>query len=712
MKWVKRAFAALAALVVVIGAAGFFWLRTSLPQIDGEIRVAGLGAPVEIIRDRNAIPHIRARSETDAYLALGFVHAQDRLFQMEFMRRVGAGRVSEIVGARTLGLDRLMRTLGIYRLAEASLKHLSPPVRAALEAYASGVNAYLETRTGAPPPEFAVLAFRPEPWRPVDSIVWSRLMAMRLSGNWRTEALRAALAGRLDAGRIAELGPSDDARAPPTLAQSGLAGRFAALLEGWPEMLSPITASNSWGVSGARSVTGKPILANDTHLGFRAPNLFYLARVEAPGLAVTGATVPGVPFTILGHNGRIAWGLTTTESDTQDLFVERLDAADPERYETPDGMRRFERRDETIVVRGEDDVAIVVRRSRHGPIVSDVYPSIAGITEPGHVIALAAAALRDDDRTVEAVYHLNRARDWPGFRKALGDFHSPQQNITYADVDGNLGFIAPARVPIRKRGNGAAPVPGWTGEYDWTGFIPYDDLPRSLNPPSGRIVNANNRIVTDSYPFFLGHGGTPGYRARRIHDLLDTSPRQSPATSAAMQLDKLSLMARDLAPVMTRITPSGERARRAVAAIKRWNGEMDRSAAEPLIFTAWLRELNRALYADELGPAFAYYWRLRPVFVRRALTGRTRWCDDTTTRETETCDQLLERSLERALRDLAMCRKNEARPETIKHSCRAQGAQNGAYGGKSHRRMAYGHGHSRRMRRAYRVGRVDSAIRA
>ena len=662
MKWIKRGSAAVAVLIIVVGGAAFLWLRTSLPQIDGEIRLPGLRAAVEVIRDRNAIPHIRAQSDHDAYLALGFVHAQDRLFQMEFMRRIGAGRASEIIGARTVAIDRLMRSLGLYRLAEQSWRRLSAPARAALEAYSAGVNAYMATRSGALPPEFVFLSFTPEPWRPADSIVWTRIMAMRLTGNWRTEALRAHLAGRLDQARIDELWPVDGDQAPPTMVSArhdgpirlpGIQSQLANLLNGWPDVLRPITASNSWGVSGAATATGKPILANDTHLGYRAPNLFYLARLEAPGFTVSGATAPGVPFTILGHNGRIAWGLTTTESDTQDLFVERLDPADKDRYQTPDGMRRFEKREEIIRVRGADDVAFVVRQSRHGPIISDVYPSIRGITQPGHVIALAAAALRPDDRTIEAAYHLNRALDWPSFRDALRHFHSPQQNILYGDIDGNLGMVAPARVPIRGRRNGDMPAPGWTGEYDWNGFIPFDDLPQSFNPPAGRLVNANHPTVTESYPYHLGHGGTPGYRARRIHDLLDATARHAPETFAAMQSDRVSMMARDLAPLMTHIKPKRERARRAVEAIARWNGEMDRSLSEPLVFTAWLREFNRGLYADELGTAFAHYWRLRPIFVRRALTGRTAWCDDTTTGRNETCDQVLEQSLERALDDLA-----------------------------------------------------------
>ena len=269
MKWIKRGSLAVAALIVVIAGAGFLWLRTSLPTVDGEVRLPGLGATVEIIRDRDAVPHIRAKSERDAYMALGFVHAQDRLFQMEFMRRLGAGQISEVMGARAIGLDRMMRTLGLYRLAEESWEHLSPATRSALEAYADGVNAFLETRTGALPPEFTFLAFDPAPWRPADSIVWSRIMAMRLTGNWRREALRARLSARLGPARMEELWLDGVSQAPPTMALSRsdwperVRAQFASLIDGWPDALAPATASNSWGLSGETTTTGKPILATD-----------------------------------------------------------------------------------------------------------------------------------------------------------------------------------------------------------------------------------------------------------------------------------------------------------------------------------------------------------------------------------------------------------------------------------------------------------------
>lgn len=655
MKWVRRAAAALALAAAVAGGAGYLWLRSSLPQVGGQIRAPGLDAPAEIVRDRNGAAHIRAETEAGAYYALGFVHAQDRLFQMEFMRRLGRGRLSEVAGRAALPTDRMMRTLGISRLADASYALLSAPARAAVDAYSAGVNGYLATRTGALPPEFQLLRFAPEPWDPRDSLLWGRMMAMRLSGNWRDEALRASLAARLPPARLDQLWPAGRGEAPPTtLAGAAPPRTFAGLLRHWPQEMSPLTASNSWGLDGSRTPSGKPLLANDTHLGYRAPGVWYLARLEAPGLTLAGATAPGVPFTILGHNGRIAWAMTTTGSDTQDLFVERVDPRDAGRYLTPDGSRPFVLRRETIRVRGGADEAFEVRETRHGPVISDAIPSLAG---PGAAasrpVALAATALRADDRTAEAIYRLNRARDWAGFRDALRLLHAPQQNVTYADVEGNLGFLAPARVPIRRRGSGRSPAPGWTGDHDWIGFVPFEHLPRLYNPRSGRIVNANHRVVSDAYPYFLGEGDAPGYRARRIHQLLDAPAAHGVGAARAAQLDRVSLMARALLPLMRGVDAGPAPRRALLAALGRWDGEMARERPEPLIFVAWLRALNRALFADELGDRFDDYWGLRPVAVHRALTENRVWCDDAATGAVETCEERIALALDEAIDELA-----------------------------------------------------------
>ena len=650
--WLRRIAAGLAVLLVAVAGGAWLLVDSALPRTEGTVGLAGLAAPVSVLRDRHGIPRIAAASERDAYFALGFVHAQDRFFQMEFMRRMGAGRLSEVIGASTLPLDRWMRVLGLYRLAEESLKRLSPPVVESLEAYAAGVNAYLASHAGLVSVELALLFATPEKWRPADSLVWARLMGMRLSGNSRGEMLRARLAGILPPERIDELWPDSAADAPPTIAALGGASQFARLLAAWPEAIAPVAASNVWAVAGPHTETGSPILANDPHLGFRAPGLWYLARIETPTLTVAGATVPGVPMTILGHNGTVAWGMTTTDSDTQDLFVERVDPGDPDRYLTPEGSRPFEVRVERIAVRGGDEVTLAVRSTRHGPVISDVDDKAAAVAEPGHVVALAAAALREDDMTGEAVWRLNRARSWEDFDRALAFFHAPHQNVVYADTAGTIGIVAPGRVPIRRAGDGRYPVPGWTGEHDWTGFIPHAALPRLRNPEGGRIVNANHRVVGPGYPYRLGHGDTPPYRTRRIHDLLDAGASRTPAGAGAMQNDAVSLAARALLPEMLRAARATGAHADTLARLGGWDGTMDRRLAEPLVFVAWLRALNRRLYADETGAAFPGLWRLRPVFVLETLKRGAAWCDDVATPPRETCPEIVGEALDDALAEL------------------------------------------------------------
>jgi penicillin amidase len=661
LRWTKRLVAVLVVLLVLVGVAGYFWLRTSLPQTSGTIVVQGIEKPVEIVRDANAVPHIFAESDNDAYFALGYVHAQDRFWRMEVQRRLGAGRLSEVVGRSALRFDKFARTLGLYRRAKAALPHLSPDVRAALDAYSAGVNAWLASHGGALPPELELLRIRPEPWQPADSLVWGRLMSQQLSGSWFGELQRARVAARIGADKLADLWPPYPGDAPVTIT-AALGTELAALAQlpldalaaALPRELIGPGASNEWALSGRLTATGRPILANDPHLGLSAPALWYLARIEAPGLSVTGATVPGVPFTLLGHDRAIAWGFATSYIDTDDLFIEKLDANDPNRYVTPDGTQPFVARQEVIAVRWDDPVTIVVRETRHGPVISDALPpGDAAAAGPGYVLALSATWLRDDDRTAEAIYRLNRAQNWDGFTAALRLFDSSAQNIAYADIAGNIGLYMPAEIPIRKSGNGFLPVPGWSGDYDWIGVVPFDERPHSYNPPSGRLINANNKIAGDSYPFFLTNEWGDYLRARRIAALLNTDGQQSLATSAMLQADAVSPMARDLLPLMITVPPANDRARHALALLKAWDGTMDRNRPEPLIFMAWLRELNRLLYADELGDLFPSYWDYRPEVVRLILTERRDWCDDVRTPAKESCEDRIAAALVAALDTLA-----------------------------------------------------------
>lgn len=609
-----------------LGAGGgYLWLRTGLPRTEGTLVLEGPLAPVEIRRDDKGIPHIRAADAHDAYFALGFVHAQDRLWQMDMMRRFGAGRLSEVVGARALDTDRLMRTLGVYRLAERAVDQLDDDTRASLAAYAQGINAFLATRRGALPPEFLALGYAPEPWRPADSVVWGKLMAMRLSGDWRGELLRARLAKRIGRDKVDALWPPDAGNSPTIRDSARRLDGGDPILAALSESLLGSGASNMWALAGAQTETGRPILANDPHLGANLPSQWYLARLETPDWTLAGATAPGVPFLILGRNRRIAWGFTSSQADVEDLFIETQAPDDPNAYLTPDGPKPFETQEERIRVKDADDVVITVRATRHGPVISDV---LAEKDRPGGtILALSAPYLMEPDRSAAAVLGLNKAQSWDDVLGALQSFDSLQQNVFYADRDGNIGFIAPGRVPIRRSGDGFFPADGASGDGDWVGFIPYDKLPQTYNPSSGRLANANNRPVGRDYPYYLAREWEEPYRYDRIIELLDAKPKQTAADSAAMQADILSPLAREFLPLLiARAEPGDDRSGPLLKTLAAWDGRMERGRSEPLIFVAWLRALTQTLFEQTLGPDFGAFWGLHPRLLRAALAGQSAWC--------------------------------------------------------------------------------------
>jgi len=639
------------ALVVLAGLSGVFWLRTSLPDTTGTVQLTGIQSSVVIARDRDGVPHIRAETDADAYFALGYVHAQDRFWQMETMRRFGAGRLSEVMGEATLGTDKWMRALGLYRLAQDQIGTLDEPVRRALEAYARGVNGWLEHRSGLPSLEFAGFRYTPEPWRVADSLVWGKIMATRLAGNFRTEIFRSLIAKRVTPERIGELWPAYPADAPITITGSLSEHVLDGLssLSPWPAG-RPKGASNFWVLGPGKTDTGGAILANDPHLGFSAPIMWYLARLKTPTLNVAGATVPGVPFHILGTNGVIAWGVTSTEADMEDLFVEKLSADDPTRYVTADGDAAFESHRETIKVKGMADQNLIIRHSRHGPVLSDLRSDLRTLGEDGHVVALSATYLLPSDRTFGAFFYLNRAKDWQTFQHGLRRVQGPVLNFVYADVNGNIGYRTAGKVPVRAKGSGMVPSLGWRGDMDWQGFIPFDDMPSLFNPLPSLILNANNRVVGNDYPYFISHDWAARYRADRISQGLSTSGRISLKQVEALQNDVVSLMARDLLPRLLNMTvPEHEAEKTALTLLEKWDGSMARDRTEPLIFSTWVLELNKRIYADELGNLTSGYLKMRPRFLKSVLSRRTRWCDDITTEKTEDCALVVSQALRRTI---------------------------------------------------------------
>ncbi|MCZ6840952.1 MAG: penicillin acylase family protein [Alphaproteobacteria bacterium] len=645
--------------VIVITVGGAVVLETTVPDYGGRDSIPQLGGQVTVIRDANAVPHIFADSPLDAYRALGYLHAQDRFFQMELARRIGTGRLSELVGATGLRIDRFMRTLGIGRLAEAAVINMAPATLETLDAYTEGVNAWLQSPHTGRPPELIFLGVTPEPWRAADSAIWGRLMALLLSGNWTDELLRAQLASRLDAQQIDDLWPGEPSDSPTTLASvAGLIRQidFAGIERAIPDFLFQASASNQWVVDGNRSATGKPMLANDPHLGFMAPGMWYLARIVTPTFSGAGATLPGQPFFAVGHNSSLAWGFTTTHADTQDLFIERLNPDDPSQYLVPGGSLPFETRQEVISVRFRSEPEILtVRSTRHGPVISDLSVTAASVAPAGHVVALAFPALRPDDRTADALFGINRAKTRSELMTALALFHSPMQNLVYAFTNGDIGFVAPARVPIRRSGDGRTPVPGWSGNYDWEGFVPFAELPQRHNPSTGWIANANNRVVGKDYPHLITPDWPEGYRAQRITTLLDQTAKHDSDSFALMQGDIVSPAAQQLTPLLLRhlAPPVDPIARTAAALLADWDGAMARSQPQPLIFTAWLRSLGSQLYGDELGPMASRYGGIRPRVLQRMLNSRTQWCDDIDTPAIEDCTATVSTAFEKAIGELS-----------------------------------------------------------
>ncbi|MBK1664157.1 penicillin amidase [Rhodospirillum rubrum] len=682
--WMLRLGLGAVALGLVAALVLGLALTGSLPRTSGRIEVAtggalpvddperpgsftawgGLSAPIDIIRDRYAIPTIRAANDRDAAFALGVVHAQDRLWQMEGMRRLGAGRMAELLGPRALPIDRFMRTLGLHALAAETYRRMPADERAVMEAYCAGVNQIIGAKWTIPPPEFLMLLTRPEPWRPADSLVWGRLMGLWLSADWQEELVRAALAKSLSPERLKSLWPafgrSDVAARPAAAPLSGEAA--LALLAAFPKALAPTLASNAWAVGGDKTASGQPLLASDPHLGFQAPIQWYLARIETPDRTLTGATFPGVPLTVIGTNGHVAWGLTTTHSDTMDLFVERV--VDADHYLTENGPEPWLRRTETIAVRGAPSETLEVRASRHGPVISDVLPaasadlSHAALGE-GEALTLAATALRPDDQTALALRALNRARTADEVRKAARGFQSPQQNLIYATAEGAIGRLSPGLTPLRAGGPGLLPQMGWTSASRWTGYIPFDDLPAEADPASGFVYNTNSAIVGEDYPHYLIDAWPGEDRAARLARLLAYRDDHGPRDMALYQLDTVSHAMETLLPRLldfpAALRPAGSAVARAHALLADpgWSFDMGAHRTEPLIATAWLVAVNRLLFAPAMGPAFAAWERLDPAVLHRALDGAGSWCDPAADAEGLTgCDRLKAQALAEALSGL------------------------------------------------------------
>jgi penicillin amidase len=692
--------ATLVAALLVATVAAYEYVRRSLPRVDGTATVSGIAAPVDIVRDRDAIPHIYARSRRDALFGLGWVHAQDRLWQMEFQRRVGFGRLSEIFGPATIPQDRFLRTVGFGRAARAAWDRLPRDAREDIDAYVAGVNAFIESHRGSGlPPEFTLLRAEPEPWTGPDVLVWVKMMAWNLSRNYSSELLRLELQSAVGPARAAELLPpypvdglsiltardltwmpqrdrprrtsppgSPDLE-PPVRFFSALTAGLSGLPDVRRFLLGGATTdalgSNNWVVDGTLTASGHPLLANDPHLDAHIPSTWYLAEVSAGDFDVMGATLPGTPAVAIGRNRSIAWGETNVGADVEDLYRETLDATG----RSAEFRGRFEPLrilHESIGVKGGEPVALEVRVTRHGPLLSDAINANnaeavrAPEGPPLPPLALRWTALDPDDTTIVCFLQLNQARNWEEFTDALRQFVVPSQNFVYADVQGHIGYYAPGRVPVRAAGDGTLPVDGAAGDAEWTGWIPFDELPHTFDPPEHMIVTANDRPAPADYPHLVGVEWTEPFRARRITDLLRAKTGLTPDDFAAIQADRLSLHADSLLPLLlSRTTARTAAGAEALRRLTVWDRRATADSAGALLFQAWFHHLVPAIIGDELGDRILgdYVAADRTSFVARFLANvlnapSSPWCDDVRTPAAETCAERVSVALESAVADL------------------------------------------------------------
>jgi penicillin G amidase len=697
----------LSLLIVAMLAAGavvyaYLIARSALPQLDGSLQVKGLSATVKVTRDGHGVPTIEAATLEDLFLAQGYITAQDRLWQMDIMRRFGAGELSEVLGEDTLKIDREQRILGLRAAATKSLQMASARDRSYFEAYARGVNAFIETHGGRLPIEFRILKYRPKPWQPEDSIVIANQMVKDLNYYTFGDTLaREKILAKLGPELTADLyvnrswhdrpptvmredltdqenqGDSDDEDDDEDGPDNSVTRQQGSAGEVWARHTpEAVNGSNDWVVSGAHTVTGKPLLSNDMHLGHQMPNLWYEAHLEAGNLDVAGVTLPGMPYVIVGHNQRVAWGFTNVGPTVTDAFIENFNGQGE--YQTPQGWQRPDHRAEVIHVKGKPDVTVDVKITRHGPIITDILP---GETRQ---VALRWT-LYDGLRMV--FFDVDAAQNWEEFRKAFSQLDAPGQNVVYADVDGNIGYQATGHVPIRAAGDGSLPVSGADDAHEWKGYIPFDKLPSIYNPASGVIATANGRITPDAYPYSISAHWEAPWRAERIYHVLESGRKFAAADMLALENDihsenELYVAERFVYAIDHASKPSA-RAKQAADLMRNWDGRMLASLAAPTIAVRSAQELKRLLLEPRLGPApedpkyleeglswKTYHWQMQTVWLQNILLHQPkRWLPE----KYPSYDELLTAAVEAAVngpsvpQDLASWRWGDFNAVEIDH---------------------------------------------
>jgi penicillin amidase len=680
LKWLLRAAGGLVALALVAVVIVYMLLARSLPDYDKRLAVEGVSDPVEIVRDNANVPHIFGESDADTFFGLGYAHAQDRLWQMTMMRRTVQGRLSEVFGPRTVKIDTTLRRFDLYNLARASVAAQDAKTLAALKAYSDGVNARLteinREALGRGAPEQFMFNAPVAPWQPADSIALIKLMAVQLSGHLSEEVLRARVSLALeDENRLDDLlpdAPGGGIAALPDYASLVPGAKFGHTAEAEPPVhpLSPFKerafagASNAWAAAPDRAASGGTLLANDPHLGFSAPSIWYLARLELETGGVIGGTIPGIPAILTGRSARLGWGLTSSYLDDQDVFIERLNPDDPNQYLTPDGWAPFRSARSIVEVKDADPVTLTLRWTENGPVLPGSHYNLGEVTPRGHVAAVSWTALSGEDTTMTAAMRLMQAQSVTEALEGTRLFVAPSQNLTVADETGialNLIGAMPRR-DARHESEGRMPARGWIAENRWQGMLPTAANPEFIDPSGGILGNTNNKIVDRPFPMHVSHNWGDTQRIHRWRELMQRREVHTRDSFIEAQLDTVSFTARSLLPLIGadlwftgEAAPEGtpERLRqRALELLADWNGEMNEHLPEPLIYAAWMRSLMKRLIEDDLGPLVRDFDHPEPVFIERVfrdVDGASAWCDVRHSAARETCTDIARMALDDAL---------------------------------------------------------------
>ena len=679
-RWLLRLFVGLIVLGLLAIGIFYYFLSRSLPDYNATYALDGIAAPVEIVRNNNDVPHIFGATDADTFFALGFAHAQDRLWQMTMLRRTAQGRLSEIFGPRTLKIDELMRRLDIYTLSLSSVDAQDAPTKTALVAYAAGVNAWIEQvnkdALGRGAPEFFLFSTQIDAWAPADSIAIIKLMALQLSSHLDAEVMRAEMSLVLSPARLRDILPDDPGQAVAALPQYSalmpgvVPGQVPLRMAALDDPLSPFKsqdfagASNAWAAMPKRSAAGGALLANDPHLDFTAPTLWYLARLKLASGDVIGATIPGMPLVLLGRSEKLGWGLTSSYLDDQDVVIEKVNPANPEQYLTPEGPKDFITRRTIITVKGEGPVTITQRWSESGPILPGSHYDLGTVTPPGDVAALEWTALDGADTSMSSAMALMRAHSVEEAITAGERFVAPSQNLMVVD-EGNIAMQVIGRMPSRDPSHatqGRMPAPGWEGRNRWLGMLPYADNPLIKNPESGILGNTNNKMVDRPFPQHVSFDWGDTQRIQRWLTLMKTREVHTRDSFIEAQLDTVSPTVRNLLPLIgADLWFTGEPAaegtperlrQKALALLAKWNGEENEHLPEPLIAEAWLRSLQDRLSRDEIGPLADAITHPNADFIERVYRntdGASVWCDVIQSAAVESCAEIARIALDEAL---------------------------------------------------------------